>query len=575
MKEKRECGKKITPRSSVPQTGMASPNTELSGRVELNKLTSTQLTRLLRLKNVPGRSSLKKKAQKLRALEGIITRSDLEQLDGCAPINAKTVRVKNVITSPITPGEGVRLEGNVGGVDVHKKILAVAVAGSTGILDERSFVNHHESIEDLIKFLIYYKVTHVGMESTAEYWQKLAWQLSEAGFNVLVANPQQTKATQGKKTDRLDAKRIAIALRDGRLKPSVLCAPDQYVRRKLNRDAIKRTEQGANAVKRLKMMFAMFDAEKWIEELYTSQRGRRILSRCLELRDAQSIEVVLTEEYAKGRGAITNPRLLALRASEFLAFLTRMDVDEGNRIRFVQHLNDHASCREMADKLYLAIAKHANADPQFQHNLKLLVSLPSINVRSALSSLVEITDVSCFERAKSLAKWAGLAPSVNQSGYKKNNTGKTYKGGNKWLRKVLWLAASLDYAHLKDDEENHPVGAFIRRLIVSGKKKYKAAVTAGARKLATYMFHILSQQKPFEEVFELQHSEWLERNRKRKLASLKRYIRQSMVAEILPILVGELSQKTIELNRAESLLARELSNLLGNGVTSFMDPPWS
>jgi len=39
---------------------------------------------------------------------------------------------------------------------------------------------------------------------------------------VLVANPRQTKDTQGKKTDKLDARRIYIAHRDGRLKPSVI-----------------------------------------------------------------------------------------------------------------------------------------------------------------------------------------------------------------------------------------------------------------------------------------------------------------------------------------------------------------
>jgi len=203
------------------------------------------------------------------------------------------------------------------------------------------------------------------------------------------------------------------------------------------------------------------------------------------------------------------------------------------------------------------------------------VTVPGIDVRSAVSILVEIVNVKCFEHPKSLAKWIGLAPSVNQSGYKKRQSGRIYKGGNKWLRKVLWLAASLDYAHLKEDEEGHPVGAFIRRLMISGKKLYKVAVTAGARKLATFIFHILTQQRPFEEMFELQHSEWHEKNRKRKLSSLKKKLRQSTVVEILPILVAELSEKTIELNRAETNLAKELSNLLGVGPILYTDPPWS
>lgn len=575
MNKKRECGKKITPCNSYPQTGMASPNLELAGRVELNKLTSTVLSKLLRLKKVPNRSKFKKKAEKLYALEGLITLADIEQHNAMNSKNARIIQVKNENKALVKPGEGIRLEENVGGVDVHKKVLAAAVAGPNGILAEHEFLNVHESIEDLIKLLLYHEVKHVGMESTAEYWQKLAWKLSEAGFEVLVANPQQTKSTQGKKTDKLDAKRIAIALRDGRLKPSVVCAPDQYVRRKLSRDAIKKAQQGANAINRLKVMFTMFDAAEWIEELYKSQRGKRIFYRCLELSDMDSIEAILTEEYGTRRGSITDSKQLVTRAKELHAFLTRMDVDEGNRIRFTQHLNDYVSCREMSDKLYLEILKHATKDRQFKQNLQLLVTLPGIDVRSAISILVEIADVNYFERAKSLAKWIGLAPSVNQSGYKKRHSGRIYKGGNKWLRKVLWLAASLDYAHVKEDEESHPVGAFIRRLMKSEKKQYRVAVTAGARKLATFIFHVLTQQRPFEEMFELQHSEWLEKNRKRKLSTLKKKIRQSTVVEILPILVAELSEKTIELNRAETNLARELSNLLGIRAISCMDPPWS
>lgn len=573
MNKKREYGKEITPCSSILHTGMANPNTELARRAELNKLTSTLLSKLLSLKNVPGRSKLTRKAQKISALEGMITLSEITHLNVNNSKKTKLVRVKEV--SKVKSGEGIRLNEPVGGVDVHKRILAVAVASPNGILTEREFMNDHESIDDLIKILLYYKVKHVGMESTAEYWQKLAWKLSDAGFKVLVANPQQTKSTQGKKTDKLDAKRIAIALRDGRLKPSVVCAPDQYVRRKLNRDAIKKAQQGGNAVNRMKTMFAMFDAEEWIETLHTSQRGRRILYRCLELSDLEKIEENLTEEYAKGRGNITNLKMLSSRAEELLAFLTRMDVDKGNRIRFTQHLDDYVSCREVSDKLYLEIIKHATEEPQFKQNLKLLVTIPGIDVRSALSILVEIADINCFESSKSLVKWTGLAPRVNQSGFKKRQSGRIYKGGNKWLRKVLWLAASLDYAHLKEDEEGHPVGAFIRRLMLSGKKPYRVAVTAGARKLATFIFHILTKQQPFEEMFELQHSEWHEKNRKRKLSSLKKKIQESTIVEILPILVAELSQKTIELNRAETFLAKELSNLLGVGTTLYIDPPYS
>ena len=226
MNKKRECGKEGTPYQFVFDAGMVNPNIELVGRVDLNKLTSTLLSKLLSLKKVPGRSKLTRKADKLKVLEGMITLLDLKQINGKVSRTETKSQINKTQKSRIKSGEGVRLNELVGGVDVHKKVLAVAVASPDGVIAEHEFLNVHDSITDLIQIFLYHKVKHVGMESTAEYWQKLAWKLSEAGFEVLVANPQQTKSTQGKKTDKLDAKRIAIALRDGRLKASVVCAPD-------------------------------------------------------------------------------------------------------------------------------------------------------------------------------------------------------------------------------------------------------------------------------------------------------------------------------------------------------------
>jgi hypothetical protein len=228
----------------------------------------------------------------------------------------------------------------------------------------------------------------------------------------------------------------------------------------------------------------------------------------------------------------------------------------------------------VSSQFYLEILHLATNESQFQKNLELLVSIPSLGERSAISTLVEIADINFFERSKSLAKWTGLTPRVNQSGFKKRQTGRLYKGGNKWLRKTIYYVASLDYAHLKKTgEEGHPIGTFIRRLITQEKKPKKTAIAAGARKLLSYVFHVLHQQRPFQEIFELQQVERLERSRKRKLGALKRLIRLSSAAEILPIMVNELSVKTIELNRTETLLANELATLLGVTPKIYIDPP--
>ena len=54
------------------------------------------------------------------------------------------------------------------------------------------------------------------MESTGDYWMS-TWNMLEDPAVTLLANPQQLKALQGRKSDQRDAKRIAEFLQDQRL----------------------------------------------------------------------------------------------------------------------------------------------------------------------------------------------------------------------------------------------------------------------------------------------------------------------------------------------------------------------
>ena len=78
----------------------------------------------------------------------------------------------------------------------------------------------------------------------------------------------------------------------------------------------------------------------------------------------------------------------------------------------------------------------------------------------------------------------------------------------------------MDFAH--STKPGHPFGAFIRRLIQCEKKAYKVAVTAGAWKVLTYIFHVLDQQRPFEEIYADLECSRIEKNRERKLKAIRK-----------------------------------------------------
>ncbi len=568
--KKKEENKRIKNEKTLnPSTGMANPNGEVVERAELNKLTSALLMKILSLKKIPGRSKLNKKAARVAALEGIVTHGDLISLNVSPPQAVEVYEPRKAKKRPIKPGKGERIDEPVGGLDVHKDTLFAAVATPAGIKDEKVFRNKESGIKDLINYFKFHGVEHAALESTAEYWLKAFWKLTEGGIRVLVANPLQTKAAQGVKTDKEDARRIAIAFRDGRLKPSVICTPEQYSMRKLNRDAIKKVQEGTKALNRLKAMFEMFDAEEWITKLHTSNRGQRIMYRTLELSDKKKILAALTDEYSTGPKQIRDKSKLLKRAAELTTFLTNMDISSNYRIRYGQLLEDYVRCERMATQLRSRIIEFAAKDDQFKRNLELLLTLPNVGVNTALSILVEIVDVRYFWRSKSLVKWSGLAPRVNQSGHRKRKTGRIYKGGNKWLRRAVWIAAKNCYAHYKESDE--PIGAFVNRLYKHKHKHYFTAVTAGARKLVSYIYQVLDQQRPFEEVFELEHLEQLEKNRKRKLKVLQRMLNERSVVEILPIIAESLKEECYELERCEKQFAIEIATKLGVASRYYID----
>ncbi|MBD3226872.1 MAG: transposase [Candidatus Lokiarchaeota archaeon] len=173
---------------------------------------------------------------------------------------AKMVRQnKNKKVLKLTEGEGRRKSGPIMGVDVHKDVLAYCILTETKIIKESQVKNNKKDINSLIAIIKKLYVSSVAVESTAQYYFKLVFRLIESNIPVLVANPQQTKSTQGKKTDKIDARRIAIAHRDGRLKPSVITSKEIFSLRKAMCNRLNLTNQATKIKQRLSQIFHQKD----------------------------------------------------------------------------------------------------------------------------------------------------------------------------------------------------------------------------------------------------------------------------------------------------------------------------
>lgn len=544
------------------------------GPALLRNLSTAMLYKLLQVKKVPGRSRIRTAEARANALIGMVTAGDMASLGIIVPEEGTTpalqasihvdvpsfIREHHEMYEKYKPGEGKRIDEPVGGIDVHAIDNVYAIANPGGIILADLASNDADGIHHMAQVLRENGVTCVAMESTAEYWLKLCWLLHAEGIHVLVANPKQTKETQGQKTDVRDAKRIALAFRDGRLKPSVLCTPEQFQLRKLSRDATNRKQQATQEINALKVMYHMFDAPEWIQTLNTSARGCRILSTAPSLTNVDDILSLLAAEFAHGKGMITDGNMLSTMANQMQAFLHRVLEISGAMTRFAQHFRQYMHLREMARDLQYQILQIIEKDPTFMNNLELLITCPSVDVDTAVTFLVEIVDIRFFWHPGALVRWTGLGPRVNQSGYNKRQNGHIYKGGNKGARRSVWLAAKVDHAHYK--KGGHPVGDFVAHLR-SKNKAYKVSVTAGARKLLTIMYHVLVMQQPFQEVYAHLESDRLARNRERKQQALQKLLKEASTVDLLNALSEALPHDCIRFIEAEEQLAIKVHDMLG------------
>jgi transposase len=544
------------------------------GPAMLGELGTAMLYKLLQLKNVPGRTKLRKVDARVKALAGMVTVRDLNALgfdvprDATEPSRAVDIHVDlpdfllehHEMYEKYKPGTGKRIDEPVGAIDVHEVDLVFAVADPEGIKLADIAGNEENGIRHIAQVFKENGVRIVAMESTAEYWLKLFWFLHAEGIHVLVANPKQTKETQGQKTDLRDAKRIAIAIRDGRLKPSVLCTPKQFQMRKLSRDMTGRKQQATEEINSLKVMFHMFDAPEWVRKLNTSGRGCRILAAAPSLESHEEMVSLLAEEYAHGKGMIQDGELLAKMATEVLGFFAKLREVPGALTRFCQHFEQYMRCRELARDLFFQILQIAENDEAFIRNLEFLLTCPSIDVDTAVPLLVEIVDIRFFFHPNALVRWVGLGPRVHQSGLGKRKNGHIYKGGNKGARGALWLAAKVDHAHYK--KGGHPIGEFVAHLR-SKNKAYKVAVTAGARKLTNIVYHVLAMQQPFQEVYAQLENERLAKNRERKKEALKKLLKEVSLVDVLESLTKALPRSCARFIGAEEMVARKVHEMLG------------
>jgi transposase len=141
------------------------------------------------------------------------------------------------------------------------------------------------------------------------------------------------------------------------------------------------------------------------------------------------------------------------------------------------------------DELTKALTEYCNAT--MIEDLKIVTSITGINKGTATTFLAEMGSIDKYASYKKLIAFAGIDPSVYQSG-KYEGKGKISKRGNRHLRRIIWIMTKNVIYH------NSLFKTFFLRKRAEGQA-YKKAMFATSHKLIRIIFAMLSERTFFSE----------------------------------------------------------------------------
>jgi transposase len=127
----------------------------------------------------------------------------------------------------------------------------------------------------------------------------------------------------------------------------------------------------------------------------------------------------------------------------------------------------------------------------FSDNYRLLQSIPGVGLKISATILSAYGSFENFQSAKQACSFAGMAPSLYESGTSVKGKSRISKRGNPFIRKMLFMGA------LSATTYNPLVRQYYRRLIANGKPKM-SAMNAAAHKLLRIIFGVLKSEQPFD-----------------------------------------------------------------------------
>lgn len=331
------------------------------------------------------------------------------------------------------------------GVDYHRKFSYMTVIDEKGKVVREGVVNNCK--EDIAAFLTQAQCAgeSAAVLEASRTWPVMYDWLEELVHEVHLAHPLKVKAiAEAKiKTDKIDARVLAHLLRSDLLPEAYVASPEA---RKVRN------------VLRQRMFFVRL-------RTMVKNRVSALLDRYPELSEQRPCADIFSQ---KGKG-----------------WLKQIQVKEVDRRVLDEDLRLFEVLEERIAKSDSLVRELAQGDSR----VEILKTIPGIGEFFSVLIAYEVDDIRRFSSEKKFFSYIGIIPSTFSSGGRTFH-GRLTKQGNKYLR---WAIVEATWPAIESDPD---LRAYYEKVRI--KKGANPAKIATARRLATIIYRVLYQNRPYK-----------------------------------------------------------------------------
>ena len=383
------------------------------------------------------------------------------------------------------------------GIDIGKNHHEASIVSPEGKQIGRSlrFATTHKGADSLMSFIfknIGNSPCVFGMEATGHYWYPIYSFIKAKGYTIYVINPIQSDSLRKMyirqtKNDSIDSFLIAEVIRFGQFGTTSMADENILAMRQLcrYRDSVisSRTEIKLRIGTIMEQIFPEY--EKQFSSLWVST-SMGILEKYLTPENIENAPIDELFEITKDKShnRLTKAKAISIKEAAADTFGIKIAQDAFS-FQLKQLIDRMNFLDKQIEALDCQILEYYEKFDCYLH------TIPGIGMIAAATILAEIGDINRFKSSSALVAFAGIDPTVRQSGEFSSTHNHMSKRGSPYLRHAIFLAATTCSFH------NSPLNAYYKKKREQGKH-HLTATGAVARKLTTVIYAVLRDGKPYE-----------------------------------------------------------------------------